>query len=71
MKERSFVSVIVLGTSLSAYYLAKAYQKDTTPLVMMGGFLGAIIGEVIVEAHQQNNLKKNKRSIKKHKYLKK
>ena len=49
MKERSFVSAFALGTSLGAYYLAKTYHKDTTPMIMIGGFLGALVGEIIFE----------------------
>jgi hypothetical protein len=52
-KRGSFVPAFALCTSLVAYYYAKSAKKDTTPLVMIGGFVGALLGEVIAEAHQQ------------------
>ncbi len=44
-------------TSLLAYWYAKSAEKDTGPLVMLGGFVGSIIGENIVE-HLQDKEKK-------------
>jgi hypothetical protein len=52
-KRGSFVPAFALCTSLAAYYYAKSAKKDTTPIVMIGGFFGALLGEVIAEAHQQ------------------
>lgn len=49
MKERTVVSAFALLSSLGAYYYAKQYSKDTTPIVMIGGFLGALVGEIIFE----------------------
>lgn len=60
MKDRTTISACALLASLGAYYYAKASKKDTTPLVMMGGFVGAIIGELVLDASktQQNTVKK-------------
>lgn len=67
MKERTVVSAFALLSSLGAYYYAKQYSKDTTPIVMIGGFLGALVGEIIFE----NTKKETKElSIKKRKELK-
>jgi hypothetical protein len=49
MKEKTIVSTVTFISSLLAYWYAKEAQKDPVPYVMMGGFLGAIIGETIVE----------------------
>lgn len=49
MKEKTIVSSITLLTSLLAYWYSKQTEKDTVPYVMMGGFLGSIIGESIAE----------------------
>jgi uncharacterized membrane protein YfcA len=49
MKEKSIVSSITLLTSLLAYWYSKEAEKDSVPYVMMGGFLGSIIGESIAE----------------------
>lgn len=55
MKEKTIVSTVTLLTSLLAYWYAKEAQKDSVPYVMLGGFLGAIIGEGIVEKVNQSN----------------
>ena len=49
MKEKTIVSGITLLTSLLTYWYAREANKDAVPYVMMGGFLGSIIGETIVE----------------------
>jgi hypothetical protein len=68
MKERTVVSAFALLSSLGAYYYAKQYSKDTTPIVMIGGFLGALVGEIIFE-NSRNETKEL--SIKKRKKTKK
>lgn len=55
MKEKTIVSTVTLLTSLLAYWYAREAQKDSVPYVMMGGFLGAIIGESIVEKVTKSN----------------
>lgn len=63
MKERSIVSTVTLLASLAAYYYAKHNSKDPAPLVMIGGFFGAMLGEVVAQvvlkddddAKSQNN----------------
>lgn len=47
MKERTIVSACTMIGSLTAYYYAKHQTKDPAPLVMMGGFIGALLGEVV------------------------
>lgn len=48
MKEKAIVSSFTLIASLSGYYYAKSAKKDTLPYLMVSGFIGALIGEVIV-----------------------
>jgi predicted Na+-dependent transporter len=48
LSEKTIVSSISLAASLAAYFYAKQTQKDVVPYVMIGGFLGAIVGEIIV-----------------------
>lgn len=55
MKERSIVSTATLLTSLLTYWYAREAQKDAVPYVMLGGFIGALIGETIVEKIHKNN----------------
>ena len=53
MKEKTIISTATLVTSLLAYWYARAAEKDAAPLVMLGGFIGSIIGEQIVEHLQK------------------
>lgn len=55
MKDKTIVSAATLIASLLAYGYARAAEKDAVPLVMLGGFIGSIIGEHIVEHIQKEN----------------
>ena len=54
MKEKTIISTATLATSLLMYFYAKSVQKDAVPYVMIGGFMGAIIGESIIEFINKN-----------------
>ena len=54
IKEKTIVSTVTLLSSLIAYWYSKEAGKDSVPYVMMGGFVGSIIGETIVEKMQSN-----------------
>lgn len=47
LKEKTIVSTVSLAASLATYFYAREAQKDVVPYVMVGGFIGAILGEVI------------------------
>jgi hypothetical protein len=49
MNDKAIVSTSTLLVSLIAYWYAKETQKDAVPLVMVGGFIGSLVGEAIVE----------------------
>jgi hypothetical protein len=53
MKERTMVSFCALLTSLAAYRLARAAKKDATPYLLIGGFSGALIGEMIIAGYKK------------------
>jgi uncharacterized membrane protein YfcA len=55
LKEKTIISTATLLTSLLTYWYAKEANKDAVPYVMLGGFVGSIIGEVIVEKVNSNN----------------
>ena len=57
MKEKTIISTATLVTSLLAYWYARAAEKDAAPLVMLGGFVGSIIGENIVDLLQKKDKK--------------
>ena len=48
MKEKTIVSTCTLIASLATYYYATLHQKDVVPYTMIGGFFGAMIGELVV-----------------------
>ena len=48
IKEKTIVSAVTLLSSLASYFYAKHNQKDTIPYMMIGGFVGAMLGEAIV-----------------------
>jgi uncharacterized membrane protein YeaQ/YmgE (transglycosylase-associated protein family) len=49
MKEKTLVSTCTLIGSLASYYCAKTQVKDVVPYVMIGGFVGAWLGELIAQ----------------------
>lgn len=60
MREKTIVSTVTLAASLISYFYAKEAHKDVVPYVMIGGFVGAVIGEVITGAiKDKNNNNKN------------
>ena len=46
---------MTLITSLASYWYAKESGKDAVPYMMLGGFLGAVVGEVIFEKLKSND----------------
>ena len=50
MTKQTVVSASTLAVSLLAYCYARKAGRDTVPYVMVGGFVGALIGEVIIES---------------------
>ena len=55
MKEKTIISTATLLTSLVTYWYAKAAGKDAAPLVMLGAFVGSIIGEGLADHFQKKN----------------
>ena len=55
MKEKAIVSTLTLAASLASYYYARGIGKDTVPYTMIGGFVGAVIGELIAGAIKIKN----------------
>lgn len=54
MKEKTIVSAFTLTASMVSYFYAKSVQKDTVPYVMVGGFIGAVLGELLAEAIKES-----------------
>lgn len=60
INEKTIVSTVSLAASLAAYFYSKETQKDVVPYVMIGGFIGAILGEAIAGIVLGNGDKKKK-----------
>jgi hypothetical protein len=62
MKEKTIVSAVSLASSLAAYFYARETQKDVMPYLMVGGFLGVMLGELVAGAvlGEDDKNKKNK-----------
>jgi uncharacterized BrkB/YihY/UPF0761 family membrane protein len=58
MKEKAIASGVTLFASMLCYYYAKQAAKDTVPYVMVGGFIGAIVGEMLAEGTKKNDTNK-------------
>ena len=58
MKERTIVSAFAMLGSMTAYYYAKHHAKDPTPLLMLGGFVGALVGEVFSQVVLRDTISK-------------
>jgi uncharacterized membrane protein YfcA len=48
--ERTIISGMTLATSLVFYWYARAHNKHEVPFVMVGAFIGSLIGERIVDS---------------------
>lgn len=55
MTEKTLVSTFTLLGSLASYYYGKTNEKDVVPYVMIGGFIGAWIGEIISKSINNKN----------------
>ncbi|HYG53137.1 MAG TPA: hypothetical protein VD905_19695 [Flavobacteriales bacterium] len=55
MKEKLIVSSCSLIASLACYFYARHVGKDEVPYVMIGGFIGAYIGETLVSFISKDN----------------
>lgn len=54
-KEKTIVATATFVTSLLSYLYAKEADKDSVAYVMVGGFIGSLLGEGIVEAIKENS----------------
>jgi len=62
INEKTIVSSVTLLASLSTYFYAKVAHKDAVPYVMIGGFIGAIIGEAISGIVMKNDKDDNNKN---------
>lgn len=52
--DNTIVSAASLLTSLLFYFYAREAKKDTGPYVMIGAFVGSMIGEVAIDTFKTN-----------------
>ena len=57
LKEKTIISSATLLTSLVAYWYARSAGKDAAPYVMLGGFVGSIIGEGLADKAKKKSKK--------------
>lgn len=64
LKEKAIVSSFTFISSLTGYFYARTAEKDTMPYIMIGGFVGALLGEAIAHTfcNQQESTKDNNNS---------
>ena len=55
MREKTIVSAFTLAGSLVTYFYAKQYERDAVPYVMIGGFVGAFVGETLIMAFNKKD----------------
>lgn len=54
MKEPLAIKVAALTGSLLGYYMAKANQRETLPMMMVGGLIGGALADWIIPTPQKN-----------------
>ncbi|HMT76015.1 MAG TPA: hypothetical protein PKC62_08620 [Ferruginibacter sp.] len=54
VKEKTIVVTATFVTSLLSYLYAKEANKDSVAYVMVGGFIGSLLGEGIAEVIKKN-----------------
>jgi uncharacterized membrane protein YfcA len=57
--EKKLVSVFTLLGSLASYYYGKNHAKDPVPYIMIGGFVGAWVGEILSKTIEQTKKDKD------------
>jgi uncharacterized membrane protein YfcA len=57
MNDKAIVSTTTLVISLLSYWYAKEAQKDAAPVMLIGAFVGSLIGETIVEKRNNSSNK--------------
>lgn len=58
-KDTKIVSAFTLMGTLAFYYYSKHYQKDAVPYTLVGGFIGAWIGETLAQSITNSKNKNN------------
>ncbi len=47
-RERAVIATTTLISSLAFYWYAQAKGKPETPFILIGGFVGAIVAEIVL-----------------------
>jgi uncharacterized membrane protein YfcA len=53
--ENTIISGMTVITSLAFYWYARINDKSEVPYVMIGGFVGSVLGELIAGKIKKNN----------------
>lgn len=52
--DKTIISTCTLLTSLASYYYSRLHNKDGVPYVMIGGFVGTWMGEMLIKIRRGN-----------------
>jgi hypothetical protein len=53
-RERAVIATTTLISSLAFYWFARAKGKPETPYILFGGFIGAIVAELVLIETEKN-----------------
>ena len=57
VSEKTIISTCTLISSLASYYYSEVQKKESAPCVMIGGFIGTWVGELIVKLKNRKTKK--------------
>lgn len=59
MSEKTVISAATLTGTLAGYYLSGQKEKHRIPFLLIGGFVGTLVGELVVRRREQRKLIKS------------
>ena len=59
MSEKTIISAATLTGTLVGYYLSYQKEKHRIPFLLIGGFVGTLVGELLVRKQEKQKLAKN------------
>ena len=56
MSDKTVISAATLSGTLAGYYLSRWNEKHRIPFMLIGGFVGTMIGEILVRKRKPRRL---------------
>ena len=63
MNDKTIISFATLTGTLTGYYLSRWNEKHRIPFMLVGGFFGTLVGEVMVRQRSQKQMKRIKSNV--------